>query len=150
MRRVTAGLLALILILCLTACKGKNGGTASPVDLVSPTPHMTHVGTDTVEAGNEYRDKLCSYPWLDTYDMTYYRFSNDGSYQHFIDKALTESIDSGTWTLLKDAENYLELHLTGQDGATYDLFELELYDQSFYAHSREGSAYIWLMGDSAE
>ena len=151
MRKITAVLLALILILCLSACKGKSGtGKATPGDLITPTPYVPHISNDAVDVSSEYEDKLCSYPWLDTFDMTYYSLSADGTYQQFIDKGLTETIGSGSWQIVKDDEGYLELHIKNQSGETYDLYELEMYEKSIYAHNAEGTAYIWLLGDPVE
>jgi hypothetical protein len=82
--------------------------------------------------------------------MKYYRFSDDGTYQHFDDKELTNVIDSGKWQMQKDAEGYLTLHMEVDGGEPFDLYELELYDQSIFAHSLTETAYIWLLCDSEE
>ena len=50
----------------------------------------------------------------------------------------------------KDAEGYLTLHMEVDGGEPFDLYELELYDQSIFAHSLTETAYIWLLCDSEE
>ncbi len=148
MRRITAWLFALILILCLTACKKR--GSSSPGNLTPPTPYAPHVSTETVDVSEEYAERLCTYPWLDTYDMKYYSFSKDGTYQRFGDKELTEVIGSGKWKMLKDAENYLTLHMEVDGGEAFDLYELDLYEESIYAHSLTTTSYIWLLCNPQE
>ena len=150
MKRRTAWLFALILVLCLTACKGKGTVTPGNLNQNSPTPYAPHISTQTTDVSGEYAEKLSSYPWLDTYDMKYYRFSDDGTYQHFDDKGLTNVIDSGKWQMQKDAEGYLTLHMEVDGGEPFDLYDLELYDQSIFAHSLTETAYIWLLCDSEE
>ena len=151
MKRRTAWLFALILILSLTACKGKTG-TVTPGNLTaaSPTPYSPHISEDADDVSAEYAQQLCSYPWMETYDMTFYRFSADGTYQHFDDKELTKAIDGGTWQMKKDASGYLLLHIEADGGESFDLYDLELYEQSIYAHSLTETAYMWLLCDSEE
>ena len=150
MKRRTAWLFTLILILSLTACHKKGGSPATSGNLVTPTPYSPHISTETTDVSGEYAEKLSSYPWLDTYDMKYFRFSPDGTYEHFDDKDLTQVIDGGKWQMQKDTEGYLTLHMEVSGGEPFDLYELELYDQSIFAHSLTETAYIWLLCDSEE
>ena len=146
MKRRTAWLFALILVLSLTACK-KSGGQATPGNLVTPTPYSPHISGETTDVSGEYAAQLSSYPWMETYDMTYYRFSADGSFEHFADKDLTELIENGKWQMTKDAEGYLLLHMEVNGGEPFDLYDLELYEQSIFAHSLSTTAYMWLLCD---
>jgi hypothetical protein len=148
MKRRTAWLFALILILSLTACKKR--GTVTPGNLVTPTPYTPHISAETVDVSGEYAERLCSYPWMETYDMSFYCFSADGSYQHFGDKDLTETLDSGKWQMKKDANGYLALHIEVDGGEPFDLYDLELYEQSIFAHSLTETAYMWLLCDTVE
>ena len=149
MKRKTAWLFALILVLSLTACKGRNG-RATPGNLVTPTPYTPHISSETTDVSEEYAARLSSYPWMETYDMTYYCFSADGAFQHFGDKELTEIINSGTWQMKKDANGYMLLHMEVEGGESFDLYDLELYDQSIFAHSLTETAYMWLLCDTEE
>ncbi len=149
MKRRTAWLFALILVLSLTACKGK-GGRATPGNLITPTPYAPHVSADAADVSGEYAERLSSYPWMETYDMTYYCFTAEGAFQHFSDKELTKLINSGKWQMKKDADGYMLLHMDVDGGESFDLYDLELYDQSIFAHSLTETAYMWLLCDSAE
>lgn len=151
MKRRTAWLFALIFFVSLAGCKGKSGGTSTPGNLtVSPTPYSPHISGETTDVSADYSQKLCSYPWMETYDMTFYRFSADGSFEHFSDKDLTDPINAGQWQMWKDAQGYLLLHMEVDGGAPFDLYDLELYDQSIFAHSLTETAYMWLLCDSEE
>ena len=145
MKRRTAWLFALILILALTACHKKGGGSATPGNLVTPTPYSPQISNDAADVSGEYAAQLCSYPWLDTNDWSYYRFSQDGSYQHFADKNLTDSVGSGKWQMKKDAKGNMALHMEVDGGEPFDLFDLDLYDESIFAHSLTETSYIWLL-----
>jgi hypothetical protein len=116
MRRTTAWLFALILILCLTACKQKSSEKATPGNLATPTPYSPRIAAETTDVSGEYAERLCSYPWMETYDMTYYCFYADGSYRHFNDQDLTETIDSGKWQMKRDANVYMALHMEVDGG----------------------------------
>ena len=151
MRRITALLFALVLLLSLAACKGKKGeGQTTPGNLSTPQPYFPHISTETNDVSSEYSEKLCRYPWLDTYDMKYYRFSSDGTYQHLGNKELTEVLDSGKWKMLKDAEGYLTLHVEVEGGEAFDMYEIEVYDENIFAHSLTETDYIWVLYDSKE
>jgi hypothetical protein len=153
MRRITALLFALVFVLSLTACKGKNQeGQTTPGNLstATPKPSFPHISTETVDVSGEFTGKLCRYPWLDTYDMNYYRFFEDGTYQHLGNKEMTDVLDTGTWKMLKDAEGYLTLHVEVEGGESFDMYEIELYDENIFAHSLTETDYIWVLYDSAE
>ena len=150
MKRRTALLFAMLLVLSLTACKKKTGDTPTPGNLVTPTPYSPRISADTTDVSEEYAERLSSYPWLETYDMTFYRFSADGSFQHYGDKELTEFINNGTWQMKRDEKGYLLLHMEVDGGESFDLYDLELYDQSIFAHSLSETAYMWLLCDSQE
>jgi len=150
MRRLTAWLLALMMLFCLAACTEKDNGQATPGNISTPKPSAPHVSTETSDVSADYSDRLCSYPWLDTYDMCYYRFSPDGTYEHLEDKELTKVIGSGKWSMLSDAEGFLTLRMEPAEGEAFELYELELYEQSIYAHSLTETDYIWLLCDTAE
>ncbi len=147
MKRKTAWLFALILILALTAChkNSHSNQPATPGNLVTPTPYSPQVSEDAADVSGEYAAQLCSYPWLDTNDWSYYRFSQDGTYQHFGDKDLKDNIGSGKWQMKKDAQGYMMLHMEVDGGAPFDLLDLDLYDESIYAHSLTETSYIWLL-----
>jgi len=147
---MTAWLLALMMIICLAACTDKDKDQATPGNISTPKPSTPHISTNTTDVSADYSDRLCSYPWLDTYDMYYYRFSPDGTYEHLGDKDLTEVIGNGKWTMLTDAEGYLTLHMEPDGGDAFDLYELELYEQSIYAHSLTETDYIWLLCDTED
>ncbi len=150
MKRRTAWLFALILVLCLSACKGKNGDPSSPGNLTTPTPYAPHSNGEMTDVSAEYAEKLCSYPWLDTDDFSYCRFSEDGTYQRFSDKDLTEAVGSGKWQMKKDTKGYLTLHMEVDGGEAFDLYDLELCDESIYAHSLTETSYIWLLCNPEE
>ncbi len=147
MRRVTAWLFALVFIICLTACKEKSGDTnvTTPGNLITPAPYTPRVSAENTDVSAEYADQLSSYPWLETYDWTYYVFHKDGTYQHMKDKDLTEEIDSGSWQMRKDAHGYMLLHMEVKGGEAFDLYDLELYEESLFAHSLTETSYIWLL-----
>ena len=151
MKRRTAWLFALVILLSLSACKGKSGGTASPVNItVSPTPYSPHISENAADVSGEYADKLSSYAWLDTNDFYYYSFAKDGTFQHFSDKSLTEAIGSGKWQMKRDEQGYLTLHMEVDGGESFDLYDLDLYDESIYAHSLTETSYIWLLCNPKE
>lgn len=153
MRKVTAWLMVLILALGLTACKRKpvGTGTATPGNIATQSPKQTpHISTETEDVSGEYADRLCAYPWMDTYDMKYYRLSENGTFEHLADEELTEIVGTGTWKLLRDAEGYLTLHMEEAGGKTFDMYELELYEQSIYALGLDDFIFIWLLCDEME
>ena len=152
MRRITALLFALVFILSFAACKGKNGGgQTTPGNIsVTPQPYFPHISTETTDVSGEFTGKLCRYPWLDTYDMKYYRFYEDGTYQHMGNKEMTEVLDTGTWKMLRDTEGYLTLHVEAEGGESFDMYEIELYDENIFAHSLTETDYIWVLYDSVE
>jgi hypothetical protein len=150
MRRTTAWLFALILILCLTACKEKSSEKATPGNLATPTPYSPHIAAETTDVSSEYAEKLCSYPWFDTNDWSYYQFSTDGTYQRFGDEELKETVGSGHWQMKKDGKGYLALHMEVDGGEAFDLYDLDLYDESIYAHSLTETSYIWLLCNPKE
>ena len=148
MKRRTAWLFALFLVLCLCACN-KYGRSTTPGNLiVTPTPYSPHISEETADVSGEYAERLSSYPWMETYDMTYYRFTAEGTFEHFKDKELTEVLETGKWQMKKDANGYLLLHMEVDEGEPFDLYDLELYDQSIFAHSLTETAYMWLLCDS--
>ena len=146
MRRAAAWLIVMILLIALPGCKSSRvSKVTTPGNLDTPTPYVPHVSTDTEDVSAAYTDRLCAYAWMNTYDMDYYLLSADGSYRHLKDAELTEQIGAGTWKLLRDAEGYLTLHMAPENGAAFDLYELELYEQSLYARGLDEFVYIWLL-----
>lgn len=148
MRKPAAWLIVMILLLTLSGCKGSRvSKVTTPGDLVTPTPYLPHVSAEAEDVSAEYADRLCAYAWMDTYDMDYYLLSSDHSYRHLRDEELKEQIDAGTWKLLRDTEGYLTLHMAPEAGDAFDLLEMELYEQSIFAHGLDGFVYIWLLCD---
>ncbi len=149
MKKIAIWLALAALVLCVGGCNKRSGSPVTPGDLATQTPYVPPVGTDASDAGEEYRERLCTYAWLDTFDMTFFLLSEDGSYGHYRDKELTDAIDSGSWQILKDGEGHLTLHMAPADGDAFDLYELDLYEESIYARGLE-HAYIWLLCDPVE
>lgn len=151
MKKTLVWLLVLVTVLGLAACSKKsNSATPGDISAPSPTPFELHISEDGEDVSGEYSQRLCSYPWLDTYDMEYYVLSEDGSYLHYRDEQLTEEAGSGSWKLLRDDEGYLSLHLDAAEGDDIRMYELELYDQSIYAFGADEFVFIWLLCDDAE
>ena len=146
MRKAAAWLIVMILLFTLTGCKSSRVSKVTTAgDLAVPTPYVPHVSAETEDVSAEYADRLCAYAWLNTYDMDYYLLSKDGSYRHLKDAELQEQINGGSWKLLRDAEGYLTLHMAPQGAAAFDLYEMELYEQSIYARGLDDFVYIWLL-----
>ena len=150
MKRRTAWLIALVLVISLTACNKRNSGHTTPGNLVTPTPYSPHVSSENTDISSDYAERLSSYPWMETYDMTYYRFSDDGSFEHFQDRDLTDKIGNGHWQMKQDANGYLLLHMEVDGGESFDLYDLELYEESIFAHSLTETAYMWLLCNPKE
>ena len=146
MRKAAAWLIVMTLLLTLAGCKSSRVSKVTTAgDLAVPAPYVPHVSAETEDVSAEYADRLCAYAWLNTYDMDYYLLSADGSYRHFQDAELEKQINTGSWKLLRDAEGYLTLHMAPSGAAAFDLYELELYEQSIYARGMDDFAYIWLL-----
>ena len=151
MKKAAAWLLVTILLLTLSGCRGSRvNKVTTPGDLDMPTPYVPHVSTEKEDVSEEYTDQLCTYAWLDTYNMDYYLLSGDGSYRRMKDAELKEQIGGGTWKLLRDTEGYLTLHMEPDGGTAFDLYEMELYEQSIYARGMDDSVYIWLLCEPEE
>ncbi|MBR2716224.1 MAG: hypothetical protein IKP17_00420 [Oscillospiraceae bacterium] len=149
MKRAAVWLTVIVSVLCLAACTKRGSGVTTPGNFDTPTPYVPHMSADAADAGAEYAGQLCAYAWLDTYDMSYYLLAEDGSYRHFKDAALEESLGTGTWQLLKDSQGYMTLHMAPEGGKAFDLYDMELYDESIYARGLEDYAYIWLLCNPA-
>ena len=138
MRKAAAWLIVAILLLTLTGCKDSRvNKVTTPGSLATPTPYTPHVSTEAEDVSAEYADRLCAYAWMDTYDMNYYLLSSEGTYRHLRDAELSDLIGTGKWQLLKDAEGYMTLHMAPDGGSAFDLYELELYEQSIYARGMD-------------
>ena len=150
MRKVIIGLMLLVLLLGMAGCGSRSVGS-TPGDIAAPTktPYAppADLGSDV---SADYRKELCSYPWLDTYTMQYYQLSEDGTFAHYQDEKLSVLLEDGTWQLLKNGEGQLTLHMAVSDGGSFDLFELELYEQSIFARGLDDYIFIWLLAGPEE
>lgn len=148
MKRFISLMLIIGLLVCLSACGGRHsGGTATPGNLITPTPQPIHTGGAFTDVSESYLKRLCSFAWLDTMDMNYIKLDEDGTFFEAEDEELEQRIadGDGSWSLKKNDEGFLSLWLEWNDGASSVLYDLELYDQSIYAYGEDGTVYLWLM-----
>ena len=152
MKKVIVWLMVPVALLCLTACSGRSNDSATPGNISKATkePYVPPANENAADVSADYRKELCTYPWLDTYSMEYYRLEENGSFTHFRDKALTERVEDGQWQLLKNAAGQFTLHMAVSGGEAFDLYELELYEQSIFARGLDDSTYIWLLAEPEE
>jgi len=147
MRKTAIVITAAILLMSLIAgCSDRdNKNQASPGDISAPvsTPHEVHVGTNLVDVSKDYLVRLCTYPWMDALNMDYYLLKDDGSFNCYSDKELTEVTNEGSWVMYQDEEGYLLLRFTAGD-SSFDMCEFELYDSSIYAIGPDDVTYMWL------
>jgi len=151
MKKAILRLLIVALAFVLAAC-ARNAGSATPGNISAPsaTPFQVHVSDDGKDVSASYSPHFSSHPWLDTYYMEYYVFSDDGSYRHYADEALAEELGGGSWRVLEDDEGYLSLHLDASEGEDIHMYQLEVYDESIYAFGLDDFIFIWLLCDDAE
>ncbi len=148
MRRFTVWLLVPVVLLCLTACSGRSGSTTpGNISKATDEPYAPPANDHASDVSGEYLKALCTYPWLDTFSMEYYQLAEDGSYARYEDEELTTQNGSGSWKLLKNEAGQLTLHMEVSGGQAFDLYELELYDQSIYARGFDDFIYIWLLAE---
>ncbi|MBR4702820.1 MAG: hypothetical protein IKO91_03155 [Oscillospiraceae bacterium] len=151
MRRLIVWLVAPVLLLCLTACSDRsNAVTPGNISTATKMPYVPPNNENADDVSGEYRKELCTYPWLDTDSMEYYQLAEDGTFVHYEDEALTDPVGDGSWKLLKNTEGKLTLHMEVSGGKAFDLYDLELYDQSIYARGLDDYAYIWLLAGPEE
>ncbi len=149
MRRVTVWLMLLLGLLCLAGC-ARRSGSVTPADLATATPYVPPTMEAADDVSGDYLSQLCSYPWLDTYTMQYYVLSEDGTFSYYQDEDLTTRLSEGNWKLLKNSAGQLDLHMEVSGSEAFDLYELELYEQSIYAKGPGDFSYIWLLCDPEE
>ena len=149
MKRFISLILMLGLLFCLPACGRRYaGGTSTPGNLVtSPTPQPVHTGGTLTDVSESYLKRLCSFAWLDTSDMGYIKLEEDRTYFQTEDEELEHRRENGTgtWSMKKNEEGFLSLWLEQDDGEVSVMYDLELYDMSFYAYGEDGTVYLWLM-----
>ena len=153
MRKLFTVLLAILLLCCaLSSCKPGLGSVVStPGDLEPTDGKHLHVSTGAVDVSAEYTEALCAQSWLDTGSLQYYSLLADGSYRRYQDDELTEQVGSGSWTILRDEQQYLTLWINHDETGTATVMqELELYDSSIYAFGENGESYVWLRMDENE
>ena len=151
MRRLIVWLMVPVLLLCLAACSGRNNSaTPGNISKATDSPYVPPKNENAADVSGDYRKELCTYPWLDTYSMDYYQLAEDGTFVHYEDEKLTEPIGDGSWVLLKNEAGQLTLHMEVSGGEAFDLYELELYDQSIYARGLDDYVYIWLLAGPEE
>ncbi len=151
MRRLIAWLTVPILLLCLTACSGRSGSvTPGNISDATREPYEPPTNENAADVSGDYRKALCSYPWLDTYSMEYYLFAEDGSYTHYEDEELKTQNGSGSWKILKNEAGQLTLHVEVTGGQPFDIYELELYEESIYGRGLDDFIFIWLLAEPEE
>ena len=151
MRRLIVWLMVPVLLLCLAACTGRsNSATPGNISKATNSPYVPPKNENAADVSGDYRKELCSYPWLDTFSMNYYQLAEDGTFVQYEDEKLTEPIGNGSWALLKNEAGQLTLHMEVSGGEAFDLFELELYDQSIFARGLDDYSFIWLLAGPEE
>ena len=149
MKRFISLLLIIGLVFCVSACgKRPSGGNSTPGNLAAPsTPQPIHTGGVLTDVSDGYLKRLCTYAWLDTADMSYIKLDEDGTYFKADDEELEHPTEDGdgTWSMKKNEEGFLSLWLEQNDGNACVMYDLELYDMSFYAYVEDGTVYLWLM-----